>query len=697
MPPASTSRSAVSSPPGTGGALVSFGPNITFGIPAVTVENNGSLTAIINVPNNAPLGLTQVTVQTGGQILTGYINVLSNAPPTPYISYEYPSVALVGQTLSVSLAGQYTHWLPGTTLATFGAGVVVNTFQVTGENTAVANITIVSGATLGSRTVVLTTGAEVEQSNFTITVGTPAITLVSPTSIIQGQTIDVDIIGQYTTFDNTTVFNFGTGISNNLVTIFGPTAARINVTANLLTATLGGHSVSATTGAEVVYGGITVTPSLATITSVIQNTAPQGTAPVVHVTGFDTHWTNATQFNMGGIGITNVANVTAIGADLTLSIPALANVGFYNISATTGAEYAYLNNAFVVSPGTPILVTATGNSVQQGMSFSTEVVGQLTNWVNAVTTVNLGTGVNVTNVSVTSPTTLTVTGNADPLSYTGSRNITVTTGAQQLILFGDFQVTPGTAQITLLNPNSGSQGAINLQVAITGTNTHFNGGTQCSFGPGIACSGLLVNTPTSATATITISANATPELNTVTLTTLGETASDNSGFDILSNTPIIDFITPTTLTQGQTGQNIQLTGSFTHWVNGNTVASFGPTGSGINVTATAIPVPGVEVGNATVSVTPVTPVGTYVATMTTNLGGGLQEIASESNALTITASGATITSIAPTLTQGPAHSCARTMSAIPLSSPAPAPTLTTCCPPTPPLPSAMAFPRATSR
>ncbi len=68
----------------------------------------------------------------------------------------------------------------------------------------------------------------------------------------------------------------------------------MNVTANLLTATLGGHSISATTGAEVVYAGINV-DQLATITSVIQNTAPQGTAPVVHVTGFDTHWINATQ------------------------------------------------------------------------------------------------------------------------------------------------------------------------------------------------------------------------------------------------------------------------------------------------------------------------------------------------------------------------------------------------------------------
>ena len=135
---------------------VSFGPNITFSPPNWTVNSNTSITAVINVPNGAPLGLQTVTVQTGGQILTTSVNILSNAPPTPYISYEYPSVALVGQTLSVSLVGQYTNWLPGTTQVTFGAGIAVNNFQVTGLNTAIANITIIPTATLGSRTVTLT-------------------------------------------------------------------------------------------------------------------------------------------------------------------------------------------------------------------------------------------------------------------------------------------------------------------------------------------------------------------------------------------------------------------------------------------------------------------------------------------------------------------------------------------------------------
>ncbi|HEY3826888.1 MAG TPA: Ig-like domain-containing protein, partial [Bryobacteraceae bacterium] len=629
---------------------VSFGPNITFGTPQWTVNSNTSITAVINIPNGAPLGLQTVTVQTGGQILKTSFNILSNAPPTPYISYEYPSVALVGQTLSVNLAGQFTHWLPGTTQITFGAGITVNNFQVTGENTAIANITLIQGATLGSRTVTMTTGAEVENTNFTITVGTPAITMLSPNSIIQGQTLDVDVIGQYTTFSNSTIFSFGQGISINTITLFGPTAARLNISADI-EANLGGRSVSATSGAEVAFNqvGFSVTPSQATITSVTPNTAPQGTTPTINVTGFATHWVqNTTIFGLGGIGITNVTVNSPTSATLTLSIAALAGVGEYSMTATTTGEDAFLNNAFVVTPGTPILVSATGATVQQGQDFtSLGILGQLTSFVAGwpaagATSVNLGNGVNVTGVNVTSPNSITVTGTADPLAYPGGRNITVTTGAQTLVLFNAFSVTGGTAEISQLSPNTGSQGQT-LNVTITGTNTNFTQNvTIANFGQGISVNTLTVNSLTSATANITVAANAAAQENSVTLTTLGETATAVNAFTVVSTTPIIDFINPTFLSQGQSG-NISITSSFTSFINGNTQASFG---AGVNVISTTVTGAGAATANITVS--PTAAAGKRTVQMTTNLGGGNQQVAIMANAFTINAGSAAISSATPT-------------------------------------------------
>ncbi|HEX4133697.1 MAG TPA: Ig-like domain-containing protein [Bryobacteraceae bacterium] len=629
---------------------VSFGPNITFGTPQWTVNSNTSITAVINIPNGAPLGLQTVTVQTAGQILTTSFNILSNAPPTPYISYEYPSVALVGQTLSVNLAGQYTHWLPGSTQITFGAGITVNNFQVTGENSAIANITIIPTATLGTRTVTMTTGAEVENTNFTVTVGTPAITMLSPNSIIQGQTLDVDVIGQYTTFSNSTIFSFGQGIAINTVTLFGPTAARLNITADI-EANLGGRSVSETTGAEVAYNqvGFSVTPSQATITMVTPNTAPQGTTPTINVTGFATHWVqNSTIFSLGGIGITNVTVTSPTTATLTLSIATLAGLGEYSITASTNGEDAFENNAFVVTPGTPVLLSATGATVQQGQDFTfLTILGRLTSFVPGwpaagATSVNLGNGVTVTGVNVTSPTSITVTGTADPLAYTGGRNVTVTTGAQQLVLFGAFSVTPGTAEISQLSPATGNQGQT-FNVTITGTNTNFTQNVSiANFGQGVVVNTLTVNSLTSATASITVAANAFAQQNTVTMTTLGETAFAVNAFTVVSTTPIIDFIDPTFLSQGQAG-TISITSSFTSFINGNTQASFG---AGVNVISTTVTGPGAA--TADISVSPTAVAGKRTVQMTTNLGGGNQQVAILSNAFTINPGSATITSATPT-------------------------------------------------
>jgi hypothetical protein len=145
--------------------------------------------------------------------------------------------------------------------------------------------------------------------------------------------------------------------------------------------------------------------------------------------------------------------------------------------------------------------------------------------------------VNVTGVNVTSPSAITITGSVDPLAFVGTRNITVTTGSQVQVLSNAFSVSAGPAAIALLNPNSGNQGQT-LSIAITGSNTHFaQNTTTASFGQGISVNSLMVNSPISAIASITIAANATPQLNLVTLTTLGEITTP-AAFNVTGRTKI---------------------------------------------------------------------------------------------------------------------------------------------------------------
>ena len=117
---------------------------------------------------------------------------------------------------------------------------------------------------------------------------------MDPASAIQGDTRDIDLVGQYTTWQSgVTNFVFCTGIVVNQTTIFGPNAARVNVTVPILQPT-GGCGVVGTTNAEIAYNTapFSITPSTATITSVSPNTAIQGTqnfGPIT-VTGLATHW-----------------------------------------------------------------------------------------------------------------------------------------------------------------------------------------------------------------------------------------------------------------------------------------------------------------------------------------------------------------------------------------------------------------------
>ncbi len=624
---------------------VFMGPNIT--VQSVTRNSDTALTAVINVACGAPLGLQGIVVQTGTQGLAGQIQILSNAPPTPYISYEYPGVALKGQTLSVTFSGQFTNWQPGgatPTQITFGTGITVNTFQVTSQTSAVANITIDPTASVGSRSVVFTTGSEVETGSFYVTVGTPVISLVdgpNGSTGLQGQTLLVNLVGQYTTWTTSMTeanFSFGTGVTivPGSLQIFGPTAARMQITVATL-APLGGRSVTATIGSEVSYGGFSVAPGSATLISVTPNTAEQGTNGfVTHVVGFGTHWDNSTAFSFGGsdVGVTVVNVVDSLHADVTLNLAPLASPGLRYVTATTGGEVATLVNGFVVTPGTPILTNCVNctpaSNVKQQNNFTASVLGQFTAFVAGwpaagATTVDFGNGAIITNISVTGPQSVDVQGSIDPLAYLGCRDVTVTTGTQVLKLYGAFCVGAGPAVISQLSPNSGQQGAT-LDVNITGTNSDFccttpPNITVGTFGPGITLNTLKVNSKTTATANITIAANATVQQNSVTLTTQGESATIPLGFTILTSTPVVSFINPTTGTQGGTA-DITVTGSFTHWSLANTTADFG---AGITATVTASS----DATHATVHVviSPTAVTGNHAVRMITNLSGGAQEIA----------------------------------------------------------------------
>ena len=113
--------------------------------------------------------------------------------------------------------------------------------------------------------------------------------------------------------------------------------------------------------------------------------------------------------------------------------------------------------------------------------------------MNSFTATNLTTG--AINITV-QPTALAGFRGSDPIGW---RNVTITTGAEQVSLTRGFWLDRGPAVLTAVAPNYGAQGQT-LVLNITGQDTHFvNGLTTASFsGSGINAGAVSVTNATSA-------------------------------------------------------------------------------------------------------------------------------------------------------------------------------------------------------
>lgn len=282
------------------------------------------------------------------------------AEATASIASVTPNGGEQGQTVVVVISGQNTKFVAGTTVASFGAGIVVNSLAVNNPASATANITIQEGTLTGARTVTLTTGAEVASlaSGFTITAKPAAsIASVTPNPGQQGQTLtSVRVSGQNTNFGaGTTIASFGTGVVVNSLTVNSATSATANIT---ITdgAAIGARTVTLTTGAQVasLADGFTVTavpPQIASLVSVTPSTGQAGqTIAMVAIEGQNTSFVQGTTVASFGpdIQINSLTVSSATSATASITIQNGAEPGGRTVTLTTGTQMASLINGFSV-------------------------------------------------------------------------------------------------------------------------------------------------------------------------------------------------------------------------------------------------------------------------------------------------------------------------------------------------------------
>jgi RHS repeat-associated protein len=242
---------------------------------------------------------------------------------------------------------------------------------------------------------------------------------------------------------------------------------------------------------------------------------------------------------------------------------------------------------------------------------------------------------------VNSPTSLTATVTVSPIEGAFSHSVTVATGGE--VARGTFNVTPGPATLISVSPNSGSQGRQNVTLTITGQATHFQQGKTGLSSDALSLGTPTVNSPTSLTVNAIIPVNATLGLHSITATTVGEVATLTNAFNVTTGVPTLFSASPSTEPQSTPAVNISISGEFSHFAQGVSVADFGP-----GVIVNSLTVSSATGATANITVDPLAQSGQRNVTVTTG-----SEAATLINGFTVVPSSATITSFTPaSLPQG---------------------------------------------
>jgi hypothetical protein len=240
-----------------------------------------------------------------------------------------------------------------------------------------------------------------------------------------------------------------------------------------------------------------------------------------------------------GITVNSCAFASATQLTANFSISATAAVGARNVTvANPDTQSATLTNAFSVTAPPPALNSVTPNTAVQGQTLASVIVTG-SNFQNGATC-NFGAGITVNSCALTSTTQLIANLSISASAAVGVRNVTVTNpDTQSATLTNGFSVsavvTNPPPSLSVVSPNTGTQGQSLASVIVTGSN--FVSGATCNFGAGITVNSCAFASATQLTANLSISAAATVGVRDVTVTNPDtQSVTLTSGFSVTQAT-----------------------------------------------------------------------------------------------------------------------------------------------------------------
>jgi hypothetical protein len=432
------------------------------------------------------------------------------------------------QTLDVTFTG--TNFVAGYTSVNFGASdITVNSVKVNSGTSLVANITVAGNATMSARDVSVTNPAPGggTSAKKTFTVGdNPAPSIASLTPAAGNRLMTLDVVVQGTNFiPGVTSVDFGSGITVNKTTINTSAQLTANITIPVTAAT-GTRTVTVVNappggGTATRTSGFSVNNPAPTLTRVSPANGKQ--LQTLNIVFYGSGFINSvTSVNMG-FGV-NIKSLTVVSdSQMTASItittdaePGVRDVQVTNLGPVGGT--AVLSPGFVIGNNPkPTITSLSLSSVKRLEIFNMTVRG--TNFIAAVTSIDLGAGIIINTTTVDSAKQITVNATVLPTAPTGPRTVFVINadpgGGRDSILSGLSVVNP-VPTLTSVTPSVVTRGKT-IEVVCRGTN-FISGTTSASLGADVNINSTTVDSVTKVTVNVTIASTATLGTRNVTVT-----------------------------------------------------------------------------------------------------------------------------------------------------------------------------------
>ena len=604
---------------GTGfqsGATTTFsGTGIT--VNSTTFVNATTLTVNVTIGGSATVGTSTITVTNpdAGSATSGSIFTVNAAPTVTAVSPTSRDAGAVSQSLTVTGTG----FVSGATTSFSGSNITVNSTTFVSATTLTVNISISSGALVGTRAITVTNpdaGNGTSGSIFTVNAA-PTVTAVSPTSRDAGA-VNQNLTITGTNFITGATVAFSTnGITVNSTTFNSATSLSVNISI-ASGATVGTRTITVTNGdgSVVTSGSIFTVNAAPTVTAVSPSSRAQGTSnQSLTVTGTNFITGATATFSATGITVNSTTFVNATSLTVNVTVASNAATGAGTISVLNGdGSTATSGSIFTVNPP-PTATSVSPSSLDQGaISQALTLTG--TGFESGATVLATGSGVTVNSTAFVNSTTLTVTVSVNGGATIASSGFSVTNPDAGTVTSGAIFSVTAAPTVTAVSPTSRGAGAVSQNLTVTGTG--FVTGTSLATvfsGTNITVNSTTYVSSTSLTVNISIAAGAAIGTRTFTVTNGDRSTATSGSIFTVNVAPTVTGVSPNTEAQSVT---VSVTVTGTGFVAGASLATvFSGTGVTVNsttyVSATSLTV------NITVSAS--APNGTHTITVTNGDGG----------------------------------------------------------------------------